>query len=297
MAIEKSKRDLIRRLSDEFLVALQPDHPYLLFTPDLLVSNYNNLIGIFFPDNFELQGGFDYLLSRLVLSRLALPSKNFSCVLVINYDDNQLPEEKAAYTFDKIVNSDDYDQLREFINQPQTRKISNIHEVKNSFFQRFEIIYEESYKIWESDKWGKDPFKILKKLKERDQGQPVSIQSWAERGEESKDIRSTYLEYSGRKVIETLKFSSPSYEAKLRNLYKDGLLRCYSLDNGVPYFKKSRATTNVLIVDDLPILEYDPFKLIRTTAFAGWSMVKVRSLDELDEFINLLDEKLRSSEQ
>ena len=296
MAIEKSKRDLIRRLSDEFLVALQPDHPYLLFTPDLLVSNYNNLIGIFFPDNFELQGGFDYLLSRMVLSRLALPSKNFYCVLVLNSDDNQLPEQ-AANNFDKIVNSDDYDDLREFINQPPTRRIGDIHEVKNKFFQRFEIIYEESYKIWESDRCGKDPFKILKELKERDQGQPVPIQSWAERREESKDIRSTYLEYSGRKVIETLKCSSPSYEAKLQNLYKDGLLLCYSLDNGVPSFKKSRATTNVLIVDDLPILEYDPFKLIRTTAFAGWSMVKVRSLDELYEFITLLEEKLRSSEQ
>jgi hypothetical protein len=106
MGIEKSKRDLIRRLSDEFLVALQPDHPYLLFTPDLLVSNYNNLIGIFFPDNFELQGGFDYLLSRMVLSRLALPSKKFYCVLLINSDDNQLPEQ-AAYNLDKIVNSDD----------------------------------------------------------------------------------------------------------------------------------------------------------------------------------------------
>jgi len=295
MAIEKSKRDLIRRLSDEFLVALQPDHPYLLFTPDLLVSNYNNLIGIFFPDNFELQGGFDYLLSRMVLSRLALPSKNFYCVLVINSDDNQLPK-KAAYNFHKIVNIDEYDELREFINQPPTRRMGDIHEVKNKFFQRFEIIYEESYKILESDRCGKDPFKILKELKERDQGQPVSIQSWAERREESKDIRSTYLEYSGRKVIEKLKFSSPSYEAKLRNLYKDGLLLCYSFDNGVPYLK-SRATTNVLIVDELPILEYDPFKLIRTTAFAGWSMVKVRSLDELYEFINLLDEKLRSSEQ
>ena len=296
MAIEKSKRDLIRRLSDEFLVALQPDHPYLLFTPDLLVSNYNNLIGIFFPDNFELHGGFDYLLSRMVLSRLALPSKNFYCVLVINYDDNQLPKQ-AAYNFHKIVNIDEYDELREFINQAPTRISGDIHEVKNNFFQRFEIIYEESYKIWESDRCGKDPFKILKELKERDQGQPVPIQSWAERREESKDIKSTYLEYSGRKVIETLKCSSPSYEAKLRNLYKDGLLLCYSLDNGVPYFKKSRATTNVLIVDELPILEYDPFKLIRTTAFAGWSMVKVRSLDELYEFINLLDEKLRSSEQ
>ena len=296
MAIEKSKRDLIRRLSDEFLVALQPDHPYLLFTPDLLVSNYNNLIGIFFPDNFELHGGFDYLLSRMVLSRLALPSKNFYCVLVINSDDNQLLK-KAAYNFHKIVNIDEYDELREFINQPPTRIIGDIHEVKNNFFQRFEIIYEESYKIWESDRCGKDPFKILKQLKERDQGQPVPIQSWAERREESKDIRSTYLEYSGRKVIETLKCSSPSYEAKLRNLYKDGLLLCYSLDNGVPYFKKSRATTNVLIVDELPILEYDPFKLIRTTAFAGWSMIKVRSLDELYEFINLLEEKLRSSEQ
>jgi hypothetical protein len=296
MAIEKSKRDLIRRLSEEFLVALQPDHPYLLFTPDLLVSNYSNLIGIFFPDNFELQGGFDYLLSRMVLSRLALPSKNFYCVLLINSDDHQLPEQ-AAYNFDKIVNSDDYDDLREFINQPPTRRIGDIHEVKNKFFQRFEIIYEESYKIWESDRCGKDPFKILKELKERDRGQPVPIQSWAERREESKDIRSTYLEYSGRKVIETLKCSSPSYEAKLRNLYKDGLLLCYSLDNGVPYLKKSRATTNVLIVDELPILEYDPFKLIRTTAFAGWSMVKVRSLDKLYEFINLLEEKLRSSEQ
>jgi len=295
MAIEKSKRDLIRRLSDEFLVALQPDHPYLLFTPDLLVSNYSNLIGIFFPDNFELQGGFDYLLSRMVLSRLALPSKNFYCVLVINSDDNKLPK-KAAYNFHKIVNIDEYDELREFINQPPTRRIGDIHEVKNKFFQRFEIIYEESYKIWESDRCGKDPFKILKELKERSQGQPVSIQSWAERREESKDIRSTYLEYSGRKVIETLKCSSPSYEAKLRNLYNDGLLLCYSLDNGVPYLK-SRATTNVLIVDELPILEYDPFKLIRTTAFAGWSMVKVRSLDELEEFISLLDQKLRSSEQ
>jgi hypothetical protein len=295
MAIEKSKRDLIRRLSDEFLVALQPDHPYLLFTPDLLVSNYSNLIGIFFPDNFELQGGFDYLLSRMVLSRLALPSKNFYCVLVINSDDNKLPE-KAAYNFHKIVNIDEYDELREFINQPPTRRIGDIHEVKNKFFQRFEIIYEESYKIWESDRCGKDPFKILKELKETSQGQPVSIQSWAERREESKDIRSTYLEYSRRKVIETLKCSSPSYEAKLRNLYKDGLLLCYSLDNGVPYLK-SRSTTNVLIVDELPILEYDPFKLIRTTAFAGWSMVKVRSLDELEEFISLLDQKLRSSEQ
>jgi hypothetical protein len=231
----------------------------------------------------------------MVLSRLALPSKNFYCVLVINSDDNQLPE-KAAYNFDKIVNSDDYDDLIEFINQPPTRRIDDIQEVKNKFFQRFEIIYEESYKIWESDRCGKDPFKILKQLKERDQGQPVPIESWVERREESKDIRSTYVEYSGRKVIETLKFSSPSYEAKLRNLYKDGLVLCYSLDNGVP-FKKSRATTNVLIVDELPILEYDPFKLIRTTAFAGWSMVKVRSLDELEEFINLLEEKLRSSEQ
>lgn len=295
MAIEKSKRDLIRRLSEEFLVALQPDHPYLLFTPDLLVSNYSNLIGIFFPDNFELQGGFDYLLSRMVLSRLALPSKNFYCVLVINSNDNQLPE-KAANNFHKIVNIDEYDELRKFINQPPTRRSGDIHEVKNNFFQRFEIIYEESYKIWESDRCGKDPFKILKELKERAQGQPVSIQSWAERREESKDIRSTYLEYSGRKVIETLKCSSPSYEAKLRNLYKDGLLLCYSLDNGVPYLK-SRATTNVLIVDELPILEYDPFKLIRTTAFAGWSMVKVRSLDELEKFISLLDQKLRSSEE
>jgi hypothetical protein len=260
------------------------------------VSNYNNLIGIFFPDNFELQGGFDYLLSRMVLSRLALPSKNFYCVLVINSDDNQLPE-KAAYNFHKIVNIDEYDELREFINQPPTRRVGDIHEVKNNFFQRFEIIYEESYKIWESDRCGKDPFKILKQLKERDQGQPVPIQSWVERREESKDIRSTYVEYSGRKVIETLKFSAPSYEAKLRNLYKDGLLLCYLLDNGVPYFEKSIATTNVLIVDELPILEYDPFKLIRTTAFAGWSMVKVRSLDELEEFISLLDQKLRSSEQ
>lgn len=295
MAIEKSKRELVRRLSDEFLVALQPDHPYLLFAPDLLVSNYNSLIGIFFPENFELQGGFDYLLSRMVLSRLALPSKNFYCVLVINPDDYQLPEYAADYNFYKIVGIEEYDELVEFINHPQSRVISDIHKVKDRFFQRFEIIYEESYKIWESNRWGKDPFKLLKELKQRNQAQPVSIQSWVERGETSQDTRSTYFRYEERKIIGTLKCSSPSYESRLRNLYKDSLLLGYSLDNGVPYLK-NRGTTNVLIVDELPVLEHDPFKLIRTTAFAGWSVVKARSLDELEEFISLLSEKLRSSE-
>jgi len=97
-------------LPKDYVISINPDHPYLFVGPDLLVGGHGQLGAIFIPNVAEYSHP-NKLLVRLAVSRLALPAHT-RCILTVDMD--RLPlgyVEEIRRNFNAVLNATEYDGL------------------------------------------------------------------------------------------------------------------------------------------------------------------------------------------
>jgi hypothetical protein len=69
--------------------------------------------------------------------------------------------------------------------------------------------------------------------------------------------------------------------------------RLYSLDHGIPYPKP--APLGLALLESWPLMGRDPYKLIRATAFGGWSMMLTQQTDPTSDRLQRISRRMRAA--
>jgi hypothetical protein len=123
------------RLDFELAVA-NPDHPFLLEGPDILAANEGRLLCVFAPSKMEKVLP-EKLISRLVLSRIALPAH---AAFALSSDDG-LASSIVSH-FDAIVDIKKIKELKSFLNsyKPKPSTVQYLMHYKKKAFRDSSII-------------------------------------------------------------------------------------------------------------------------------------------------------------
>lgn len=151
MIKQKIYSRLKRNLSGDFLIIKDPDHPYLISPPEILLAVPERLLAIFFIKGHETSSPYR-LISRLVASRLALPQST-SCILVRSTKSN-LNDFQMEYSFDDVLEeSEILNYCKIFLKENTIKKWKSVPpEIRQNHFLRTNILLNESHKNLKQEK-------------------------------------------------------------------------------------------------------------------------------------------------
>ena len=269
-------------LSNEFIVVSNPDHPFLIRAPDILVSTNRTLTAIFLPLAIERRSS-GLLKSRLTLSRLALPAHT-RCILVVEPVDHSLAQSLASDFADiqtwsartsiiQIASNTNFvgrhrDVPPEIIGDAQTRfanAMTVMRLVARLAAKPFSAAFDEKV-IYEPER---------SSTIRRPTHRPVIVRETFSTGFEGV----AFAELSDSDVD----------TATVQTLINDQIEHVYSLDNGIPYPKAE--TSGIAVVRDWPTRPHDSEKLILAAAFGGWAFVLDETRKELPRFAERLKQR------
>ena len=269
---------LLEYLRRNFTVAVDPDHPSLFEGPDILAGRDGHLVAIFVPKGVEKRSP-ERLLTRLVLSRLALPDHARCILLTSRYDDvsTQLGHTLSGHFHESFA-------LRERI----PRRLftdSNLGARKQdiSVEVRAMVTNRASYLLGIS----------LGEEGARDESPNADSRASA-----GYQFRRELIAGSSGRLLEAAMQRLPIFTRRRHNLafannvmiglssastghplrsaiepfLAASTMLNYNIDNGVPYVNEEMAGLLVANRPSLPV--FDPLKPLRAAAFAGWGIVQ-----------------------
>lgn len=284
MRADQETRDIAQSLSSELSVAVSPDHPFLFEAPDLLVSNDEHLAAVFVPKQVEVKA-IEKLLTRLVVSRLALPIET-RCILMADLDQFSTNlQERLAWDFHAVLNIDDINELTRFLNAKEIGgRVKPIPiQIREQTYRRFYTLLGESERRHELVMQGLEPKVFRHRLLASDEFSELRVTGWrysiSDRPRRTKYARNIVT--SGEANIGILSFETQqSSISKVAPFCQTLIQLRYVLDSGIPYPTEDFELTNLLVVDRVPFVRGDPFKAMRVSAFAGWVMTQIQSMDD-----------------
>ncbi len=292
MKAKQEIKDLSALLAEDFVVAVQPDHPFLSVGPDLLISKDGNLGALFVLKSDEAESP-DRLLIRLALSRLALPN-HMRCVLVLDPFDLQSRDMLQSH-FHWVFSAGHYEDLAAFLMHPDasTRVRPVPADIKERTFQRFDALYTESQERVPIEEHAQEPTSTIRE-EDLFGFERVRVPSWT--GQQSAYHRQAEILERGSTFLAQVKVGSRGNVLdKIRTFCRASVLLDYSLDVGIPYPRDySFRTAKIMLVDKLPTPRGDPFKPIRAAAFAGWAVVRFRSGEDIEDIGRSIRVRLES---
>ncbi|WP_224961808.1 hypothetical protein [Geomonas subterranea] len=252
-------------------IAVNPDHPYLLSPPDLLLGRNGKLLAVYEPHREELSEP-NSLLARLALSRLALPA-HCQHILVVDEDGTSLGS--VDNSFDKVIESVDTRKIPTIIEDRTRLDSAILREVKETHFLRFQVLYESSLLQFNRSHFKKncDQPEIAPYPRRRFEAQDkVYLSDWLHDGRRRRPSR--LFSKADWGVYSALEKTPEARQ--LRALCLGSVRLITDLDNGIPFSRIDEA--NLLITDCLHLNRFDPLKPIRGTAFSGLAFCPASSV-------------------
>jgi hypothetical protein len=315
MTVQHLALGLERALPSGFLVSRYPNHPYLFAGPDLLIGGEGKLCALFFAKRREISR-VDGLLARLIASRLSLP-EHMRCAVVIGQrhndtertDERHLPhdvdqidevdrhnadfEREIGWNFQEVFGSDQVTEIARWAEHSNTARGFNSvpREIRARAQLRYQVLFHLTA-LRLSHFYGEfDPMRLLGSIRDAVGKRPKTvIPDENSREDRQPSIRNVVREDFFSVGAASFK-TGRSAQEKIRPLCIYSIQRAYTLDNGVPYPRKS--DPNILLIDEKPSSTFDPFKAVRCANFAGWVLT---SADDSQE-ITALAEHIRESYQ
>ena len=292
MTVNQFRKQIFPVLADQFAVVSRPDHPFLLFGPDMLVGSAGSAHGLFFLHSVEARR-LDDLLSRVALSRLAYPS-TFSAVLILRPGDPTGLDSSLDRHFDRIMRwENDRTKLVRTLGDLQNPDIQIPDDARTAAFARAQIYYSES--IEQEFSHGSVNFNLkLQRLALQDSNLMETKRPWAYLVKQrTRRTRSPHkLWHSMRVATANLEANDDIYPL----LTRTGQLFFnldFTLSNGVPYPKNS-GRPNALLVNKLPIHRSDPTKWLRGAAFSGYAIIDLAD-DNVEEKLHQIEKRIEQS--
>jgi hypothetical protein len=290
-------RIITNKLGRETHIAVRPDHPMLLAGPDVFLALPGNLVSLFIPKQQEIADP-DKLLVRLALSRLALPSHAKWVLLIPRHLVSWGYSNQVARNFHETIDEKGISQLRTFLVSPPPDKISPIpEELRKKVNNRFEDAYRTSTESFSAER-KREGKRVLTALAHKQKFIMAHVPRLVPRETTASGHWKVYMDQGeseylrkqapARSIVEkddvvlgeldTPRIQSFSYHSMRLN---ENLFRLtYTLDNGIPYFKKQKLVS-LLQVTSVPTNRFDPMKPLRVLAFAGWHVVHADSPEGL----------------
>jgi hypothetical protein len=299
-----SRRDTLLEISasfeDDFTVSLEPDLPELFEGPDVLAGKSGRLIAVFVPKSHELRNP-ERLLTRLVLSRLALPD-HAQCLLAIEEAQDSSRVERIARDFHAVVSVDDRAGLRRLRTKSQEHRhvpasTRQMVERRTAFLMTLSLAHQPQLAA-APDEVGEDWESVdIRPTTSSSNGtsgaahvplplwpMPLLTQSaLLQAGSASVSV------YDGVLVAGGVAARRGIHERILPYLTV-AAQAAFRVDNGVPYL--GHPTAGVFIVQDARWPRSDPLKPLRASAFAGWALLSNPSKEEFSESVREASEWL-----
>ncbi|TCC99984.1 hypothetical protein [Pedobacter psychroterrae] len=267
----------IKLIPRDFLRVDQPEHPFTINGPDILLSDKRNLIALFYPSAEELKSKTK-LMTRLIGSKIAYHA---TTVMVLFLDPSlriSFEQQKAAQFFDQIIQERDLPQLGQFFKEKKT--LTGIQDHKQQQAVIFDLQAKAQLKNLDYiEKIGFQhkavaPLNVAVKKN-------VYYNKITAKFEKS---RANIFESQNQAIIGFKNLQkSKSDLAELEPFYEFSLRTQFEIDKGVPYFDKIQA--KILSVNDKPVSRYDPLKPIRMASLFGWQISNINNTAELNDHI------------
>ncbi len=278
----------LQKVSDEFFCVSEPDHPLLISGPDALLTTRNSLVAVFTPTLGETTQPVK-LLVRMVLARYALPN-HARCLLGLDAN-RDIEDSSAVRNFHEIIRLGDVSGLRRFVSDHR----ANPHRVReldrdnrSTFMARYLAARRLSFESTDGrlDFSSELPlYRNSRALRPLERYAPVILKSWtARRRSRSQTV---FLDEQSGVLAAFISWDAHRNQtARLRRIIEHGIRQRYSLDGGVLY--PTDETAPFIFVDKYRPMGWDPLKVLRATAFAGWCMVPERYQTRVDAESNRL---------
>jgi hypothetical protein len=235
-------QDLARKLPSGFIISRNPDHPFLLQGPDLLIGGQGKITAIFLPSAAERRNE-QRLRARYALNRVALPAHT-KCLLVVDGKDEVFSG--LFPVFDEVFHWEERMTLLAVLNTDSKRTVPRETSIAaQKQFSNAIAVTELMQRIDRSGFEGDFP-PVIK-------GRPRKEVDWIE------GVEVAYMR-GGR-------FNA----AVATDLIIERANREIGLDAGIPYYHNTKPS--IAVVPDWPIYPSDPLKVVRAAGFAGWSIM------------------------
>lgn len=269
-------------LGSDWIVAVDPDLPYLFEAPDILVGGNGKLLGFFVPRNIELSNP-SLLWSRLIMSILALPA-NFMPVLVLR-PSNQIrfTEEKNWGFYNHFAAQLEQHEVLDFTLKMEHKAPNrDLQNLQSKVFSRASDMFELSMAFQADPKWSEptkdwvdnvhNKMNIAEGMYWKTEINDIHL---------SKNSQFWMLPNSMIGIVE----SNNARSQRLRGLFSVSLRQQFTLDNGVPFERSSVAPDMLrfLLTEHIRASRGDPLKDLRAAAFAGWLMPPPSVAEDINE--------------
>jgi hypothetical protein len=283
-------------LEDDYVVSIRPDLPELFEGPDVLAGRNGRLVAVFVPKIRELRRP-DRLLTRLVLSRLALPD-HVTCVLAISDSSREDVEaSELNQHFHTVVSLDDPNDLRRA--RKKQREDKSLPEASRRLTEQraaflLELATQQSLPVPTSRaKRKQHPYKqaLAQLAPHADLGHPDPAFIEPMRSDMATRFLAATWVYRGVLVADGVRAEQPLRQRMLPYLTLARKM-AFRVDKGIPYL--NLPTAGVFVTTELPSSP-DPIKPWRASAFAGWALLTNPSPDQIVHLVEATSDWLRAT--
>jgi hypothetical protein len=311
MAVSEIAKAIGRAFSRNYEVSIDPDHPYLFTSPDVLIGENGTLIAVFVPRNEEERAP-QGLYARLIATRLALPS-NTRCVLQLKRSKaNALSNNPIVSQFDETFAVDSMSELRRYVNlqrRPSELERNGLSRIRQRHFAKTSILFEESQIRLRAERKIANPRRavtalpLLEPARRRRDDQSETHLLQASRVQQVELLSSSDIPVKREpRQISPMRSGDAIYAAAVFGQGRSAIAQIkpfcitaldldYILDNRVPY--QTEDSAKVLNASERPVARFDPQKPVRAAAFAGWLVTQANSPQELQEAAEQVRRRLR----
>ncbi|WP_029279469.1 hypothetical protein [Pedobacter borealis] len=261
----------------EYVRVDNPEHPFTLVGPEMLLSDKKNLIALFEPSAEELKSKTK-LMTRLIGARIAYPAITNMVLLLDPKNTIGFKQEVASDYFDHIIEHRELRNLEQLFKVKKNLNILAEHkdEQRNIFdFQAKKQMLNLKY-LENND------FKYKKvKLFSQNVEKP-SFHNYITGQDEIP--RSNIFEYNQEAIIGIKNLQkSKSDLVELMPFFEFTLRSQFKVDRGIPYYGNQQ--NKILNINERPSNRFDPLKPVRMISLYGWQLSNFDSEEELKETV------------
>ncbi|MFN9470011.1 hypothetical protein [Acidovorax sp.] len=263
---------LQRELGRAFYVVGRPDHPMLLSGPDILIGGEGKLTAVVSVRKHEAT---TRLLARITAARLALPPQ--TRLLAIVAEDAVVPQWVMG-NFDEVADPRRaWQTVRRYAASDASPRgdLGALKENKRRHSEKFAFALRLATLRSKHELDTVAPNVVMQELAQVNQ-------ELQRHSENALRLRRPMAQVQGSVVASISARGKPMEQ--LRTLCDASFTHAYQLDTGIPY-EKPDANLNILLIEDWPIVRFDPEKPLRSAAFGCWILAKSSGSSDIANLI------------